>query len=97
MIAIFSDWTQAQAGQVVLIGAAVGAFVKWVIVPVYRAGRTLVEVAEFIRHELQENSGRSQKDYAIRNDRRVEYLFKIQGIEMPDDMKSPPPDGTHHY
>jgi DNA-directed RNA polymerase alpha subunit len=60
------------------------------------AGKTLVEVAEFIKHELQENSGRSQKDYAIRNDRRVEYLFEVQGIEMPDDLKSPPPDGTHH-
>ena len=89
MIAIISDYTRDQILQwTIIVGglSALGLFGRWV----YRVGRVVIEAAEFIKHELQENSGRSQKDYAIRNDRRVEYLFQIQGIEMPDDMKSPP-------
>ena len=92
MIALFSDWTQEQAGQVVLIGAAVGVFAKWVLVPVYRAAKALVAAADFIQHELQENSGRSLRDYAVRNDRRVEFLFEQQGIDMPEHLRTPPPE-----
>ena len=89
MIAIVSDWTRDQITQWTIIVAglsALGLFVRWI----YKVGKVVIEAAEFIKHELQENSGRSQKDYAIRNDRRVEFLFQHQGIEMPDDMKSPP-------
>ena len=97
MIAIFSDWTQEQAGQVVLIGAAVGVFAKWVLVPVYRAAKALVAAAEFIQHELKENSGRSLRDYAVRTDARIEYLFERQGIDMPDHLKSPPDTKTDSH
>ena len=92
MIAILSDWTQEQAGQVVLIGAAIGVFVKWVIVPLYRAAKAAAAAAEFIQHELKENSGRSLRDYAVRTDARIEYLFERQGIDMPDHLRTPPPE-----
>jgi hypothetical protein len=94
--AIISNYTRDQIVQWTIIVAgltAVGVFVRWVYrgaKSVKEAAEFIKEAAEFIKHELQENSGRSQKDYAIRNDRRVEFLFQHQGIEMPDDMKSPP-------
>jgi len=96
MLAIISDYTRDQIVQWTVITAglaALGMFCRWV----YRGAKSvkdaadfIVEAAEFIKHELQENSGRSLRDYAVRNDARVEYLFKQQGITMPDELKSPP-------
>ena len=89
MLAILSDWLQDQATQLVLAGAALGALIKWMIVPAYRLLRAGIEAADFIQHELRENSGRSLRDYAVRTDARIEYLFEQQGIKMPDHLKSP--------
>lgn len=95
MLALLSDWMQDQATQLVLAAAALGAAAKWLIVPAYRLLRAGIDAAEFIQHELKENSGRSLRDYAVRTDARIEYLFEQQGIEMPDHLKSPPKEPTH--
>lgn len=104
--ALISDYFQDQVVQwTIVVGglAALGVVARWI----YRGAKSvkdaaefIVEAAEFIKHELQENSGRSMRDYAVRNDRRVEYLFETQGIDMPPDMKSPPPlppDEERHH
>lgn len=95
MLAIISDYTRDQIIQWTVITAGLTAFgvvVRWIyrgVKSVKDAAEFIVEAAEFIKHELQENSGRSLRDYAVRNDARVEHLFRVQGIEMPDELKSP--------
>jgi len=95
LVAIVSEWAKEQATQLVLAAAVLAALTKWIIVPAYRLLRAGVAAAEFIQHELKENSGRSLRDYAVRTDARIEYLFEKQGIEMPDHLKSPTDKDPH--
>ena len=90
MNGLISEWTKDQATQLALIAVAVGVVTKaglWL----YRVLRTVGDAAEFLQHELKENSGRSLRDYAVRTDARIEFLFQEQGIVMPDHLKTPPP------
>lgn len=94
LFALISDYVREQVVQITLVVTGVAAMAKaghWM----YRGLRKLFELADFVQHELNENSGRSLRDYAVRTDARIEYLFKQQGIDMPDDLKTPPPpDGS---
>jgi len=74
---------------VVLIGAALGVLSKWVIVPGFKAVHAVYHAIIYIQHELTYNSGRSVKDGVERMDRRMEYLFKHLGIEIPEYLQSP--------
>jgi hypothetical protein len=76
---------------IILLGGALAALNQWVVKPLYHAAVELSQAIRFIRHEVDNNSGRTVKDLATRTDRRFEHLFKHLNIEMPDDMRTPPP------
>lgn len=74
---------------IILIGSALGVLAKWVFRPVFVAVRATYRAVMFIQYELQENSGKSMRDIAIRTEQRFEMLFDHLGIHMPDHLRSP--------
>jgi len=88
MITFISDWTQDQITQLVLVVAGLAAVLKLGHMS-YVFMRSMIDVNEFIQHELKENSGKSLRDYIARNDKRVELLFDHLGIDLPAELQSP--------
>jgi hypothetical protein len=78
---------------IVLIGAVLGVLTHWVFRPFWSAFKSAQAALQFIKHELEENSGKSMRDIALRNERRFEFLFDHLGIEVPDHLKTP--EGDH--
>ncbi len=74
---------------IILAGSVLGVLAKWVIRPTFHALRATYRAVMFIQYELQENSGKSMRDIALRTERRFEILFDHLGIHMPDHLRAP--------
>ena len=94
MFGLLSDWLKDQVGEIILLAGLITAL-GVISHKGYRFFKTAIEVAEFVKHELNENSGQSLRDYTVRTDRRFEWLVDQMGLELPDELKSPvPKEGT---
>jgi hypothetical protein len=80
---------------VVLAGAVLGVVTHWVIRPLWIAFKSMQSALQFIKHELEENSGKSMRDMAVRNDRRFDFLLDHLGIDVPEHLKTPTTEGDH--